>query len=514
MRGVLHNSAWIALSQLADRLLRFFTLPLLLGLYGRENYGLIGLVYGIHGFLQMLALGTPMGFVKYVSEWLHHGDRPKINRCANTSLSFYTGVGILCFLVFLATAFAGGRFFSVTERQQEVFRNLLLIFAVYSLVFWPNQVLQQLLMAAEEIHFVQKVEVACSILQFACVLAVVHWHVRLDVFFALRLLIGTTNIPVLLFRWRRYCALRETFRLGWQWQEFSPVMKYGLSLLALGVLHGAFLELRPVALGVQGNSTGCVADFTILTSIVGILLIIERWVRTPLFPSVTKALAAGDHAYLEFVTVRVTKYCWSAITFGAVLMAICGREILVLYLGPDYARLAPWLGLFTASALSAYLGPVTPVIFAQANLKPYILSNAIFALLCMAVLWFTAPLLGVGSAVISTTVYFVLQVLYHHLYYFPRIMRIDSWRMFKSAFLKPTIAAVLGAGVLLFIRKLSGLDNDFFLLAILTTAASLPLFLLVFYYGVLETDERHWLNQFVVRSRFSCADKIKGIFAR
>lgn len=56
---------WSTVSRVLSAIVGFFSVPLLLGLYGKAEYGILALATSCNGYMQLLDLGMNTGAVKY-----------------------------------------------------------------------------------------------------------------------------------------------------------------------------------------------------------------------------------------------------------------------------------------------------------------------------------------------------------------------------------------------------------------------------------------------------------------
>ena len=65
---------WSTLSRILNAVLGFITVPLLLGYYGKAEYGLLSIATACNGYMHLLDLGMNTGAVKFYSQWKAEGD--------------------------------------------------------------------------------------------------------------------------------------------------------------------------------------------------------------------------------------------------------------------------------------------------------------------------------------------------------------------------------------------------------------------------------------------------------
>ena len=106
---------WSTVSKLLNAVLGFITVPLLLGYFGKAEYGVIAIATSWNGYMHLLDLGMNNGTVKFFSQWAAKGDRANIYRVARTNITFYLFVALVNAVLLLALALWGEFLFSVSH---------------------------------------------------------------------------------------------------------------------------------------------------------------------------------------------------------------------------------------------------------------------------------------------------------------------------------------------------------------------------------------------------------------
>ena len=83
---------WSTLSKLLNAIFNFLAVPLLLGLYGKADYGLLVLATSCNGYMHLLDFGMNTGAVKFFSQWRTEGNVDMIRKvgATNTTSVSYT----------------------------------------------------------------------------------------------------------------------------------------------------------------------------------------------------------------------------------------------------------------------------------------------------------------------------------------------------------------------------------------------------------------------------------------
>lgn len=495
-----HNSFWTASSQLIDKALKFLTVPILINYFGRLDYGMLAVLAGITGYSQIVALGIPTGVVKHVAEWLQKNDHKKISLSARSTLTFYIMVGIANAVIFLFIAIWGIDWFALMPEQKEIFRNMLFVACVFSLIHWSTIIFSQLLSAAEDIAFMMKLGSLSSIFDLMLVLATVFFKLDFFTFFYLRLFIPLYQIPFLAWCWKRHGNLKDVSIPGWYWREFRPVFFYGLNLLSIGIFQIAFNQLRPVILGMRAQNMGDVTDYTIVSSIAMIVMLSQGWLLGPLIPMMSKAIARNDHQLLNTVLYKVTKYYWIFVAFVIIVLIINSENIILIYVGSDYNYLSFWLVVHLLAFAPNYVAPFSSYVLAMGRLREFMFFTAFSSCSSLVLTWLFAPVIGFRSAIIATNVYYILQMLFYHIFYMPKVMKIQPLVVLRKCYIPVTMVAVILILLIEVVKPFITLNNIIFDL-IKNCLIALLAYSFIIYIIILNSEEKDWIKKVLIVRR-------------
>ena len=61
---------WSTVGKLFSAVLNFITIPILIGLWGQADYGILAIALACNGYMQLMDLGINTGAIRYFSIWL------------------------------------------------------------------------------------------------------------------------------------------------------------------------------------------------------------------------------------------------------------------------------------------------------------------------------------------------------------------------------------------------------------------------------------------------------------
>src|SRR5690554_7500518 len=117
VKRIFSGSAWGIMAKILDAAAKFVTIPLLVGYYGKVDYGLIALVFSLNAYLRLMDLGMNVGSVRFFSMWVAKEEWEKIQKVSRSSIVFYGSIGLINALIFFLMADYGRYFFNLADHQ-------------------------------------------------------------------------------------------------------------------------------------------------------------------------------------------------------------------------------------------------------------------------------------------------------------------------------------------------------------------------------------------------------------
>lgn len=469
-RRLISNSLFAIISKITNALIQIISLPVLLKVYGKGDYGLIVIAMALNSFIAIMQLGLPTGFPKFVSEWLAEGNHKQLHAAIQTISSFYLFIAMINFLVLMTLVFWGYDLFKINANQISTLQTLLIITAITSLLSIPASVLDQLLTGAQELGFVSSLEIVKNFI-FAGLVAFVYFHpteLSISCFYALQCFLMFIMIPAKLYRWTRYGSI-GVFLPGWNFKKVLPLLKYCLSLMAFSIFILIADSLRPIILGmrVPSDAGTVLTDYQIMNYVRMFLLMISSSMMLALIPHVSGARASGNQFIYDKTIEQGTKYLWAVTALAGFGIIMLSKEVLSIYVGAENLSLKIWLMILTGATLyNLYVTPIASVILSSGKLFPMLFATASGCFVSVLVCWFLTPRLGVGAIVISVAAYNLVNMMVTHFWYLPRYFNVRPIRQIVHIMLPPVVSGLIMCFAGRFIINGLGYTNDYINLAI------------------------------------------------
>ena len=156
---------WSTLSKILTAIVGFISVPLLLGYYGKAEYGILSIATACNGYMHLLDLGMNVGAVKFFSQWKAEGKIDKVYRVARTNITFYGIIALINIAGLLLLAFWGKSFFAITDLQFVTLQKCLIVIALFSILSWGATTFNQLLIADKQMAFTMQMQCVTGLLK-------------------------------------------------------------------------------------------------------------------------------------------------------------------------------------------------------------------------------------------------------------------------------------------------------------------------------------------------------------
>jgi O-antigen/teichoic acid export membrane protein len=432
---------WSTVSKLLNAISGFITVPLLLGYFGKAEYGLLSIATACNGYMHLMDLGMNTGAIKFFSQWAAEGNRGKIYRVARTNICFYIIISLINVFGLLCLAVWGERFFAVSHDQFLQLRTCFFILALFSVISWGSTAFHQLLIADKQIAFTMKVHCIQSLLKLTLIGITLADGLSLSsYFFWLTSLVVIASVPYI-YKCKKDMLIDSIIPLQ-EWSEFKIVLTYSLSIFALSLFQVTASQSRPILLSVfSGNGADAVADYRIVEVIPSFVIMLSGSFLSVFLPKSSELIV---HNNQEEITAFVKK--WTSLTTIIVCIlcfpfVISNTAVISAYVGSSYSYLGKWMALWCVFLIvQLHSTPAFSLVLATGRTKVLVWSTAVACLVSMLVNVSLCRVVPVGSAVIGYTTYMILLVMVYYLYFYKKYLGLGRWMLIK-AFFKPVILA-------------------------------------------------------------------------
>jgi len=455
----IRSFAWGTVAKVFDAATRFFTIPLLIVYYGKQEFGVLTLAMAANAYMQLLDLGINVGSTKYFSQWISDGSADDLNAAARASVGFYMVIGAINAVALGVVALNVDLFFKLNVSNSILLQKLLLMLAASSLIQWVCTVGNQLLVADHQIALVQRIGLLRSVASQLLVFVALGMKLSLEIYFLVNVIIGVAGtVPFLFIAKSR--GLMKTFLPSWNWKPFMPILRYGGGIFAMGIFQFTANQSRPLVLGAFGkNSALDLADYRIMEVFPIFIISVGGMVLNILLPTSSRAVHNGDIEQMNRIAYDGTRLSSVLLCCLCIPLAISAESVLQLYVKGGYSHLGIWLSIWCMTIIMALQNnPVSSLILATGKTKVLVYVSAVACILSLIVNAYFAGTVGAGSAVLGYAIYIILQTIAEFLILVPHVLKMDSRKVFV-AFAAPFLEAVVIGAVIRFCMIHSGLHG-------------------------------------------------------
>lgn len=455
-KKIVSGVIWSTIVNVVNAVYGFIAVPILINHFGKAEYGLIGLAMSVNVYMNLMDMGFNSTNVRFFSTWLAQNKHDRLLKGFQTSLSFYSVIGLINALVLLVVAFFSNEIFNVTPSQNTILKHLFYILAVSAFCQWFSSCFDQIIKATENVAWIQKRTLVTKILMIVALVATVILDFSIELYFILTCLAQLAIVPLSIGMIKKQIPY-ISFLPKWDKQSFREMLPYCMNIFSFSLFQFSFYNLRPVFLGMQGTAES-VADYRILNGIIGIVTMLGGAFIGILLPSTAKVVANHDKDAFYRVAYDGTKYISILICFCSFGMMSVGSEVLTLYVGKSYLYLIPWFNLWLLCILGTHNQAISSLILSGDDIRAISYSSIVASVAGLTLSWILIPKYQIGGVCIAFAVYMMIQMLFYYVYYWPVKMKINSCRVLFKCFLP---FAVLGGILAMLIINTHLTDNTF-----------------------------------------------------
>lgn len=432
---------WSTLSKVLNAILGFVSVPLLLGYFGKGDYGILSIATACNGYMHLLDLGMNVGAVRFFSQWKAVGKYDLINKVAHTNITFYIIVACINSLALIGLAIWGENLFSITHEQFLLLRTCLFILASFSVFNWVTTAFNQLLIADKQMAFTMQMQCVQILLKMSLIIVVLWGELSLSVYF----FFSTAILALLIVPYAAKCKkdkLIDNFKPGNNWKEFRIILTFSLSIFALSLFQVTATQSRPILLSMfTENGAEVVTEFRILEVIPMFIIMIGGTFTGIFLPKSSEMIAKGDQQEIKKFAYKWTTLTTVLANILCIPFILSAKEIISAYVGTEYSELSIWLILWCCTVLiQIHTTPGNSLILACGQTKLLVLTTAIACFISMIINIALSKYYGVGSAIIGYLIYVVIVIGLYYVAYYKKILFLSRIKMIKC-FLFPTIIA-------------------------------------------------------------------------
>lgn len=446
---------WTTLNKLVSAGYSFITVPLLIGFYGKADYGLIGLALSLNVYMKLFDMGLSNTNLRYFSNYLAKKEVSKVKELFGTCIAFYGCVGIINALILLLLSLFIHKIFNVTPEQTVILRNLLYVIALNAMLRWYTNCFGQLVNGDEQVGYYSKIGLIGTLISIVVLVLTLTLHFPIVLYYALLVFSGFLYTTFFSVKKIREIVPDISFLPHFSKSMFIEILPYSMNIFSVYLVTWGAENLLPIFLGIRCNSSE-ITDFNILLTIMGFLSFISTSFNSSIFPSVSKAVAINNREAIDRVAYQGTKFLsiiLCLVTFGFISIS---SDFMNMYLGDSFMYLVPWLDLYLLNNLGNHNAGIAAIIYSGRNIKLISRFCAFSYTFYAASFWFLIPYFGARSVAISCTAFNLIQMSFYYFYYWPKKVGVNARHIFWNDLFP---FALIGLAISVGLRMISISDS-------------------------------------------------------
>jgi O-antigen/teichoic acid export membrane protein len=344
--GIPLNTILFALRILTLTVVGVLLLPLLIHSIGKDSTGLFTYATTLTGYFTAVELGLATSVTKYTAQLRAADDNERLNSVLRGSLLLMIGIGAAIALLLAGLALFAGRslFNEPSLRHQAI--PALLVASGLSLLYWPARLGTATLEGLERYDVRSVVGIAIAVINLAGIAGITAWTHSVTVLVAW--------FTTLLILEGAICGVIAWPQLGvrrgigsWRGNHLREVMGFGSALFLIGMADTIVYALdRTIVAGFVG-AAGIVIYEVALRPHNGIRAI-SALAGSALVSTATRMVAENRPDRLRELVLFGSLAGVVITTPVVVLVMVLAKPLVVIWLGPSYARYDIYIQLFVS----------------------------------------------------------------------------------------------------------------------------------------------------------------------
>lgn len=414
---------------------------------GTSDFAIYSLVLSVVS-LVALDLGLGAATSRFLSLYIARNDRDGeqhfLTAIAKVFVLLTLAVSLALALVYL---FASRIYPSLNADEVSLFRSVLLVYGLYSVVVFPFGSLDGILLANEK--FVQLK--ALGLLQKA--LTVTLMALALWFGYGLYGIVAGNIIGGLLITiFKLYAVMRATsVRPDWRRSsraDLGMVLGFSIWTTVISISQRLIINIQPSVLaGLAGAYE--VALFAIATTVQGYVLAFASGINGLLLPRVTRLTVAGEsrHNEVQALLERVGRLQFFLVGTIAAGFFLLGPQFMQLWVGPLSSSFPVAAILILPAVVTSTLNVAETTLVASGNIRNVAFASLIASALSLPLSFATTSVWGALGSAYAVFIGNSLGMVGYMVYIYQKQLGLHMGKFFSSVYLK-TLPWLIGATLL------------------------------------------------------------------
>ena len=489
-------------------LIAFFLSPFVIHHLGTSAYGVWVLVLSFTGYLGLLDLGVRGTATFYVAKFHTQNKHEEASRVLSSALAIFSFLGMLAIVISIAAAPFASRLLHIPENLKGDFRILLIVTGAAIASTLIGGVFGSVVAGLQRFELVNAIEIVTGLVRASVIVFCLRQGKGLLALAAIQLV----NSLVMAFMYFLtssvlYPQLKIRYAL-FDWTNARLIFSFGSYLFLLNVSMHLILNADSIVIGAF-LPVAMVAFFAIASNLITYSRQLINGISFTISPLTSSLDAKGNFEKIRLIALSGPRYMTMLILPVVITFALRGKTFIGLWVGDEYASLSGTVLRILSIALffSAANQVATSMAIGINRHRPVVVVSVLEALLNLTLSIVLIHTLGIFGVAWGTALPSLLISLFFWPAYIHKLFGVGYTEYLWSAWGRPVISAIPFALTTLLVDRIWSARTVWFFF--LQVALTLPVALLVFWFGCLSPLERHdWVAR--MRSRAVSTEPVKS----
>ncbi len=335
-KRLIHNTVFNVVALISNAVIAFFLTRFFLAKLGHDRYGVWVLIGGsILHYGPLLNMGLNSAVNRYIPVYLAKNDNQGVQRVINTTLLFYSALGILLVGVSMVLHYNVGSWFNIKPELVPSAAVLVLVIGFSCALAMPLQLYTAVLSG------LQRYDIINSTMLIILLVRTVLLVVLLSRGYGLLTMGMTWGLSEIIMRALQFVFVRQLLPqvslslTNTDFQLLREMLPYGINtfLYAMGAV--VIYHASNVVIGIFMGTTE-ISQFFIASA--GILLLSQflQAFSAAIKPAVSELDARDDQLRVKEISFLTQKYSLLLLIPGVWFLVIMGREFLQVWVGDEF----------------------------------------------------------------------------------------------------------------------------------------------------------------------------------
>ena len=326
------SATWLSL--VIHALVGFFLSPFILHRLGDAAFSVWVLVFSLTGYFGLLDLGIRSSIVRYVAKFRAVGDDDQLGRFLTTSFAFYLTVALAVLVLTAVGSVYLPALFRIPPELLRTARSLFWLAGLSVALTFPLSVFAGVMEGLQKFSHVQLTFMFATILRGLAVIIALSQGGGLLALAAIT--IGTNMFGYVILMWMVYQSL--PLRLILRRPDPHVLRKmasYGAFAFLILIAERLRFQSDAIVIAAFLSSTA-ITFYSVASRLVEYSTYAVRSVAQIVTPMSSQLHATGDRSRLRLLLIAGNRACALIVFPLAVILVVCGRSIIEVWVGARY----------------------------------------------------------------------------------------------------------------------------------------------------------------------------------